>query len=263
MTTPRLALAATLVLIATAAGWSVDVASAAPAPVKLSITVTDDATLIHPKSATEYSATVTNQGSRSVRGTLVLTTPDYLRYAHVRGNGKITNGDVRWKITVGAGQAVTERVTVRVQSIPKSAVRVTTLASFYLGRVTDTPVIRTADADRIPGVKDPAPVAAPRTAIPKKPHREAAASDSAGFGALGWSLVGGGAVLVLLAAGLLARRWRRRGPESESETDQPQPDREAEMSTVQEAQDHNPTVHRAKGKRSTHVRSKQDQRRGG
>jgi hypothetical protein len=227
MITPRLALAATLVFIATAAGGSIDVASAAPAPVKLSITVTDDATLIHPKSATEYSTTVTNQGSRPVRGTLVLTTPDYIRYAHVRGNGRITKGDVRWKITVGAGRTVTERVNVRVRSIPKSAVRVTTLASFYLGAVTGTPVIRTADADRIPGVKDPAPVAAPHPVAPNKAHRAATTSDSAGFGPLGWSLVGGGAVIVLVAAALLARR-RRRGHESGSDTDQPQPDRDVD-----------------------------------
>jgi hypothetical protein len=231
MTALRLALAAALVLIATAAGWSIDVASAAPAPVKLSITVTDEATLIHPKSATEYSATVTNQGSRSVRGTLVLTTPDYIRYAHVRGNGKITNGDVRWKIAVGAGQAVTERVTVRVRTIPKSAVRVTTLASFYLGGVTGTPVIRTADADRIPGVKDAAPVSAPDTAAPKQPHRESAsasasasASDRTGLGMLGWSLLGGGAVIGLLAAALIARRWRRRGPASARDSRQQQVD---------------------------------------
>ncbi|HKC27033.1 MAG TPA: hypothetical protein VKB75_03380 [Jatrophihabitans sp.] len=205
-----------LVMVATAAGWSSS-AAAAPSPVRLSISITDGVARIHHKAT--YAATITNQGSAGENGTLLVTVPEYLRYTRVSGNGKITRTGVRWKVTVAAGTQLTERVTVRVTAIPKFAVRVTTLASFYLGRVSGTPVIRTADADRIAGVKDAALSPAPRSQASAEPAVHPTRHESR---ANLWLLVGLPVFALLVLAGLLW--WRVRGrkmPNGHSGTDAP------------------------------------------
>lgn len=178
-------------------------------PVRLSIALTDNHITMAAHSAAAYTATVTNSGIQAVSGTLVFAAPGFVQYPDAARHGMITKHDARWKITVPGGQSVTERVTVRVGTIPKSAIRVTSLASFYIGAASGSPVIRTADADRIAGVQDPAPAPAitPPAAKPKT------GSAGGGLGAVGWSLIGGGALaLVALVAGLGIRRRRARRP---------------------------------------------------
>lgn len=179
--------------------------AAAASPVKLSIALTDNRITMGASSAATYTATVTNSGTQAVSGTLVFSAPGFVQYTHVPRHGRITKHDAWWKITVPGGESVTEQATVRVRTIPKSAVRVTSLASFYIGAVSGAPVIRAADADRIHGVKEPAPAPAikPPAANPK------IGSVGAGLGAVGWSLIGAGALaLAALVAGLGV--WRRR-----------------------------------------------------
>jgi hypothetical protein len=115
---------------------------------------------------------------------------------------------VSWEIRVPAGKTVHKRVEVRLATIAEGQLRVTTLASFYLGRTTGTPIVRTADADRIRGVADPTPSTPAPTSKAAPPHQAASASGHSGLGALGWTLIGCAVVLVLaLAVGLWV--WHR------------------------------------------------------
>jgi LPXTG-motif cell wall-anchored protein len=84
---------------------------------------------------------------------------------------------------------------------------VTVLASLYRGAsVAGSPLIRTADADRIAGVKDPAhTVPSPGRS---SPPRAAGSRGSSSGAPLTWSLAGAGFV-ALLAGGLIWRRRRR------------------------------------------------------
>jgi LPXTG-motif cell wall-anchored protein len=82
---------------------------------------------------------------------------------------------------------------------------VTTLASFFVGPPRGTPVIRTADADRIKGVPDQ-PVAARSTT----PATGAAGSHPTGWSPPDSALVAAGAALVVGVGAVLMLRRRRR-----------------------------------------------------
>jgi hypothetical protein len=170
--------------------------------VRLSITLTDSAASVAPHTEPTYRASLINAGSDAVSGWLVVSAPGYMPSVRANVDGKITKHDLRWKITVPAGQAVTQPVRFRVLAIPKSAVRVTVLASFYLGAVTGMPVIRTADSDRIPGVVDPAPAPAIK---PPAPRHEANHQSSA-ITSVGWAIAGAATCVFLLLLAFVAQR---------------------------------------------------------
>jgi Domain of unknown function DUF11 len=181
-------------------------AAAAPAAPSLSITVSDGHSTVRPHSRAEYTLTVVNEGTRRASGVLTFAAPSNIGYQRVSSGGRITSDAIRWKITVGAGASRTERVTVRLRAIPQSAVRVTMLASFYLGAVTSTPLIRTADADRIAGRADPAPAPPLR---PLTPVQHPAASSGSDHDTVDWAVITA-AALLFCGLGLLLRRQVRR-----------------------------------------------------
>jgi hypothetical protein len=187
-------------------------AAAAPPP-QLSISLSDGVETVHSDMSVSYSAAVENSGAKAVAGTLALDVPTYGHYTKTAG-GKTAKQHVSWKVRVPAGKTVRKTATVRLATIAQGQSRVTTLASFYVGRTTGPPIVRTADADRIQGVADPAPVtsAAPSTAAgPTKaaPSKAATSSSDSGLGAVGWILIGVGVLLVLAIAFWLWRRGNR------------------------------------------------------
>lgn len=148
-----------------------------------------------------YTTTVRNAGTDSVNGRLVITVPEFLSVTDPGGAHR-TGLDASWAVTVPAGGSVTETLTGRLGTIPQNAVRVTTIVGFYVGDA-DRPAIRSAEADTIAGVTDPAHAVNDRSSGPRAP---------AAF-PMGWVVLGLGAVLVLaLGAGLISRRRTMSGP---------------------------------------------------
>lgn len=194
-------------MVALAAAVSTAPAAAAPAA-NLSITLTDAAQQVTSEQDVTYVATVTNGGGERFAGRLVVDLPAYARVDDAH-RGRVGKHAVTWNVRIAAGKSISRTVDVHLGRIPKGDVRVTTLASlFQQGGSKTLPLIRTADADRIAGVKDPARTitSAPGAAKP------GAGSGSTGGDGTNWWLVAGlpaGALVVLLGAGALARRRRR------------------------------------------------------
>jgi LPXTG-motif cell wall-anchored protein len=176
-------------------------AAAPPPPAQLSITLTDGVTQVHSNTDVTYTTKVINQGSRPVTAELVLSTPTYVTITHAAG-AKAADHAATWRITVRPGRSVSRTTTAHIGAISKTDYRVTTVASLYPGKATTgVPLIRTAVANTIAGVTDPARTVTRPASHPKGQH----ASSSTN-----WLVVIGGPALavVLLAAAVLW--WRRR-----------------------------------------------------
>ena len=183
-------------------------AAAAPVPTGLSITLADGRSQVHSDQDVTYTSRITNAGSRKVTGSLVLTVPSYVKIDKTRGATLRTAGLV-WHVSVPAGKSVTRTVSAHIGTIPKDQLRVTTLASLYKGKRTNgVPVIRTAVANRITGVPDPAaPATQPPSTQPASAGQHNARHSN---GPSLWLVVGVPvlAALLLLAGGFAW--WRRR-----------------------------------------------------
>jgi hypothetical protein len=104
---------------------------------------------------------------------------------------------------VTAGTTVSKRVNVHVGQIARSDLRVTALASVYQkGSRSAVPLIRTADADRIDGVKDPV------AGIARPAGAESSATSTSSESDIDWWLVAGLPAVLVLGAG--AYGWQRR-----------------------------------------------------
>jgi len=183
-------------------------AAAAPAPVGLSITLSDSLAQVHSGQDVTMTARLSNAGTRPFSGHLVIEVPGYVHVTHAQG-GKIVRSDVRWSVSVPGGKSVSREVKAHIGMIAAGQLRVTTLASVFAGKVSGVPLIRTADADLIAGVKDPARTVPPGGAAAKGKSVSPAARD----GGTNWWLAAGApaAVVVVLAAAVLWWRRRRRG----------------------------------------------------
>ena len=144
-----LLLAASLVIAPTAAAPQ---AADTPAAPQLSVTMSNGTETVHRGEIVTYATTVTNSGTNAVLTRVVAELPDYLT-ANSAKDGDLTSHAASWTETIEPGAKKTFRVSASVGTIPKRDVRVTALASVYLGN-EKSPLIRTADADRIPGVAD-------------------------------------------------------------------------------------------------------------
>jgi hypothetical protein len=127
----------------------------AAAPPGLSVTISDATAQTASKATLTYTSTLTNAGTRPVTAQLVLAIPSYASYAQAPG-AAVDKQTATWPVTVAAGKAVTKRAAVTLGTIPKGEVRVTTLISVYLPGHPPTLLIRSAEANRIQGVTDPA-----------------------------------------------------------------------------------------------------------
>jgi len=145
-------LVAALVAVPLAAVPLVPAAADTPAAPQLSVTMSNGTEVVHRGQTVTYATTVTNSGSDAVLTRVVADLPDYLTANSAKG-AELTPHAARWTETLEPGAKKTFRVSASVGAIPKRDVRVTALASVYLGE-EKSPLIRTADADRIPGVAD-------------------------------------------------------------------------------------------------------------
>ncbi len=183
-------------------------AAAAPAATRLSISVSDGVSQVRDKTSVAYVATVVNAGTAPVTGRLVLEVPQYARYGRVRA-ATVVHRTASWTVRVQPGATVRRRAPVRIGTIPSGQLRVTSLASLFLGSVTGSPAIRAADSDRIAGVVDPpatpvrSPVSRARAAPPGRDHR--------GAGAWLWLGLPSVGLAAAAVAGLLVWRRRRAG----------------------------------------------------
>jgi hypothetical protein len=177
---------------------------AAPDATRLTISVSDGVSQVTDKASVAYVATIANDGAAAVSGTLVLQLPPYARYGRV-SEAKVTKHVATWTVRVPARATVVRRANATLGIIPSDQLRVTSLASLYLGPVAGSPAIRAADTDRITGVDDP-----PVRPVRQSASRAPAASGGHGGGSreglvVGLPLVGGAGL-----AGLTALWWWRR-----------------------------------------------------
>ena len=172
------------------------VATAASSPAGLSVTIRNDNTQVQSGDQVKYTVTVKNAGVVPVDGRLVVTVPGYVSVLAAVGADR-SGADASWPITVPAGGTVSKEVTGQLGAIPKGELRVTTLASFYLGDASE-PAIRSAEADSIAGVSDPAHAVGerPTTAQP-------------GLW-MGWIIGGTAVVIAIIAALVVVVLMRRR-----------------------------------------------------
>ena len=170
----------------------------AAVPTGLSVSIQNDHAEVHSGDRVAYTATVRNDGTSAVDGRLVITVPAFIHVTGAEGADR-TGLDASWTVTVPAGERVTKKLTGTLDDIPKGQVRVTTLVGLYLGDAAQ-PVIRSADAASIAGVKDPA------HAVKDGPPGSAPVTSPAIW------IVGVGALVLLaaIAVGLLVWRRRRR-----------------------------------------------------
>lgn len=188
-----------MILLLTGATWS----ASAETPPGLSITIDNGATETAPNSEVTYSTTLANSGTKSVVATIVVSVPAFATITKAP-EGKIDGVDATWTVTVKPGAKKSVSTTAHIGVIPEGEYRTTVLASVYLGKTaTGAPVIRSADADKIPGVADPVVGTAKSSQV-----------TSANTTGQNWILptaigVGAGIVVVAAAALIIARRRRR------------------------------------------------------
>jgi hypothetical protein len=181
-------------------------AAAAPDATRLSISVSDGVSQVRDKTSVAYVATVVNDGAAAVTGKLVLEVPDFARYGGAH-DAKVTKQAASWTLRVPPHSTMARRATVKIGTIPSGQLRVTSLASLFLGPVTGVPAIRAADSDRIAGVVDP-----PATPLPQPAGQKpsAAATGPEGGGSSTWVVVGLPVLGAVGLAGLVGLVWWRR-----------------------------------------------------
>jgi hypothetical protein len=177
-------------------------AAAKSATPQLSITLDDGVTQVRSDTDVSYTAKVSNHGSAAVHATLVLATPGYVAVTRAAG-ATVTAHAATWSITVMPGKSAIRTAKAHIGTIAKTDYRVTTLASVFRGKsTTGLPLIRTAVANKISGVTDPAHTVTSHAASATSRH---------GSSGTNWALVAvlpAAVLAALLAGGFL---WRRRG----------------------------------------------------
>jgi len=194
----RIWIAAAIALSAVLLGGGPAFAAAAAPPAGLSISIKTDGGSLRSGAQVSYTATVQNDGIAAVDGRLVVTVPNYVSINAADG-GHLAGSDASWTVELPAGARVTKKVSATLGDIPKGELRVTTLVSLYLGDATQ-PAIRSAEADAIAGVTDPA------HAVGDKAVDTSAAAPPTLVG------IGIGAAAILVAVAVLGLWWfaRRR-----------------------------------------------------
>jgi hypothetical protein len=191
-----LAAAATLgILIGVAPATAV---SAAP---EMSVTISDGVKTVKPGMGVTYTTKVTNLGADPVDAKIVVAVPSYVEVGDA-GTGTVDKQTVTWAATVAPHETSDLKLTVTVGDIPKGDVRVTAVASVYVDGVEPSPLIRSADADRIQGVAD--------TPAPKASTAPATASHGSATGTVVTVIVIVVVAILVVAAAVVTVMFRRR-----------------------------------------------------
>jgi hypothetical protein len=188
--------------LAFAASTAVPGRAQAPA---LSIQLTDNRDTVEPNATVHQVLTLTNTGSAPVTGLLVVTAPPYASIANAPG-ADVSGSEATWTVTAAPGAPLTEELDVGIGQVPAGEQFVTTLATFYAGgNRTAPPTVRTADADRLPGVPDP-------RSTTTSTRGSAAAANHPASKTSGWVTVAAvaGTIVVVSVLGAIAVAVRRR-----------------------------------------------------
>lgn len=160
-------------------------AAAASTDVRLSITLSTGAESVSDGDVLTYTAEIRNTGA-TVGARIVLSPPAYVTLEEADGAVVLEN-EATWSTALPGGATTTFEIPAKVGEVPSDEVRVTALASVYVGD-SSSPIIRTAVADRIEGVAD---------------EQVVASSDSPSI------LLWAGAGLVVSLAAVAAVFWTR------------------------------------------------------
>jgi hypothetical protein len=200
----RTVLIAVALLAAGVAGSGAAAPSPTAPPPGLSIAIDNGAKSTKPDSEVSYTVTFANAGTDAVTAAIVASVPGYGKVTDA-GGGQVAGQEVTWKVTVEGGKKQAETFRAHIGAIPKGTYRVTTLASVFLGDdTTGAPLIRSADSDAIPGVKEPV------AGTPSPTATAQAASSTAPVAPIAIGI--GGGVLIVAAAAvaiLIVRRGRQ------------------------------------------------------
>ncbi|HEX3680378.1 MAG TPA: hypothetical protein VHU90_11705 [Galbitalea sp.] len=178
-------------------------AQASVPPPGLSITLADGTAQTRSGATLTYTASVTNEGANPLEGTLEITIPAYATYTDTK-SAPAKGPNISWPVTIGAGNRVSEEVTVNVGTIPKTEVRFTSIATLYAGLTGTDILVRTADPDAIRGVVDPAHTVGQPAAAKNQPVPALAV----------FAIILGVVVLIVVVIGCIfwTRKRRRSGP---------------------------------------------------
>lgn len=123
-------------------------AGAAEAPT-ISIALTDSVESARAGDTLQYVATVRNEGGAPAAVTVTLTPPPYVTLS----------GESSWQVELAGGESRELAVAGTVGEPAEGDYQVVTLASVASTDAPDTVLVRAIDADTIPGVEAPEPVA--------------------------------------------------------------------------------------------------------
>lgn len=173
-------------------------AAAASVPQGLGVTITDSIDETTVGDRLSYDVALSNDGPAAVAARVVVTIPEFLEYVDA-GDAVVNASDSSWDVTIQPGESFVTTVDAEVGEIPAGELRVTTLVSVYLDADFGSPLIRSADSNRITGVNDPA-------------HTVSQATDLDAASGFDWWIAATGGVLlfaiVTTVAFVLLRRAR-------------------------------------------------------
>ncbi|WP_431245575.1 hypothetical protein [Leifsonia xyli] len=119
---------------------------------QLSVTLANSEKTVKAGDRITYTGHVKNLGATEAKVTVVLDAPGYVELGAASG-AEVDKNTATWTPTIAPGGDSTFTIPAAVGKIPSAERRVTTLASVYVGE-DKTPIVRTADASHIQGVKD-------------------------------------------------------------------------------------------------------------
>lgn len=170
-------------------------ATAAEAPA-FSIELSDGLDEARPGDRLAYVATVRNEGAGAAAVRVSVTAPPSLVLDEAAG--VVQGATASWDVELDAGEQREFTVEGRVGDAIDGEYQIVTMATVARSDAPEVALVRTVDADTIPGVEGPPPV----------PGLEAATATAW----IPWAAGGAAAVLVIVAAGfgLWGMRLRRR-----------------------------------------------------
>lgn len=195
----RTATATVLAVVAITLAFAPAAAIAAPAA-QLSVTLTNSQKTVTAGDKVIFTGKVKNLGVANTDVKVVLAAPAYVTLG-MSDDARVQKNDATWTTSIGAGKTSKFTIHATIGKIPNTERRVTTLASVYVGD-NASPVVRTANASFITGVKDTP--GGKVTTTPATAHR----SDTP-IALVPW-LIAGGVLVVLFIAAVIFLRVRRR-----------------------------------------------------
>jgi len=201
--TPRSRTAAVLIAAALLTLGGTGAAQADTSDPQLSIAVDNGSTAAKSGDELGYTITVTNLGTRKVKGLQVSqTVPAGVSVVSADADGDETKGKISWKVDLAAADKIIMHTTMALGSTPDSALRLATVACAQVS-AKGPALVCASDSDQLPA----------GAAVERAEADAVPAADGWLDGRAPW-YAGGAAVAVLAAGGaaLVVRRRHRADP---------------------------------------------------